>query len=232
MATDQVPHDPGRRDALRKVLIGAGVAAAAPAITTFNAPASAEILSNATNQFQLQRSDPPALAPGPMTAVDPTTGSGCEPAAWGGANPTVAADFTGAGSGTGATVSGTTDHLSPGLISLPLLGTQAQAFNVQMEVTLPPGCAFTDVADAEARITAVATKNEQELIPFQSVPSGPQCATNITVNQLSNGGRTVQFGATFTEHYTALVGTLGLSVLGAYSNVTGVTVRIAAFCNV
>jgi hypothetical protein len=178
--TEQTPLDPGRRDALRKLLAGATVATAAPVVSTFFAPAGAALTSSAINRFLLVRngSGDNALTTGAMTAQNTdATGQGCVPVNWSTGANTLASDGI-----TGSVTTFFTDRNGNGVFnpaeanvhitdaaSANGAGNTTQNQNitrssrVTFSVTLPAGCRFDTTTGfptaATARVRATILRN-------------------------------------------------------------------------
>ena len=166
-----------RRDVLKKIVVGTGIAAAAPVVSTFAVPANAAITSNAQNQFQLTRGTVSAdLTAGAMTGTTPTNSTTCDPANWNTASATAAGDFT-SGGGTASITSVT--RTAPGGIDTD---------TIVIDVTVPTTCQGsnvpTDLQSAKLQVTYTNGGGSSTAL---------RCPTLTSVTNTSTSGGTLTF---------------------------------------
>lgn len=256
---DPRPLDPGRREALRKLLAGATVASAAPVVSTFFAPAGAALTSQSINRFLLTQAGAAgtALGTGAMTAGNTdATGQGCIPSGWASGTDTLATDgvagsvasfatdrnnngnFTDAGeAGAHITPANSPDTATFGTTS----GVLARNTRVVFSVTLPAGCRF-DTATGFPTAATVQVRAEMLRSFFLQGGAGDgiggddpatfgaaQCVTGA-VSGVSSDGRSATITATFVER-RVYDNDPGPNDDWATYKVNNVALRIAAYCN-
>ena len=179
--TEQTLLDPGRRDALRKLLAGATVATAAPVVSTFFAPAGAALTSSAINRFLLIRNggaNGVALTTGAMTAQNTdATGQGCIPTNWSTGANTLSGDGISGSVATLFTDRNMNSVFNPAEANVHITDANSAvgagnvnsnqnitcATRVTFTVTLPVGCRFNTATGfptaATARVRATILRN-------------------------------------------------------------------------
>jgi hypothetical protein len=255
--SDHAPLDPGRRDALRKLLAGAAVASAAPVVSTFFAPAGAALTSQRVNRFQLNRngSGANALQIGALAAANTdATGQGCIPTGWAGGTDTVAGDgVTGSVTAVACDRNNDGDFVDTGESGAHITanndagaalygtadGVTVRNLRVTTTVTLPAGCRF-DIAPgfptaATASMRATILRNgrgpdalDSFVIDDPTTFGAVQCVP-VTISGVSGDGRTATLVANFVERRVYDDDIL-LDDWATYK-INDIQLRIAAYCN-